>query len=282
MHMMTGESTENITNAENDFVESLANSDNSTFAEKKKEIEDLISNKIYGIYKKYTPGENDDSKDANINEMKQLALAGNWGNFFERFFGTYELTKDENDDLDTLKTSIEQYRHQVFNKKGEQIFKKIQGEDDDSVNNAEFNYYVRYAKLIAEAEGIGYCSKPSDTAYGQFANDPNVLNDGLMSGRYTLEVVNIDSKTGKLTDETTSVASDSYLAYTNTSEIDKKALAKAEAEYEHAMKKIDKKDKQYDMDLNRLETERTALTTEYESVKKVIQDNVERTFGIFS
>ena len=47
-------------------------------------------------------------------------------------------------------------------------------------------------------------------------------------------------------------------------------------------KQIDKKDKQFDMDLNRLETERTALTTEYDSVKKVIQDNIERTFGIFS
>ena len=36
------------------------------------------------------------------------------------------------------------------------------------------------------------------------------------------------------------------------------------------------------MELNRLETERSALTTEYDSVKKVISDNIERTFGIFS
>ena len=48
------------------------------------------------------------------------------------------------------------------------------------------------------------------------------------------------------------------------------------------LKKIDKKDKKFDLDLSKLETERTALTTEYESVKKVIEDNVDRTFGIFS
>ena len=49
-----------------------------------------------------------------------------------------------------------------------------------------------------------------------------------------------------------------------------------------SMKQIDKKDQMFDMDLSKLETERTALTTEYESVKKVIEDNIDRTFGIFS
>ena len=42
------------------------------------------------------------------------------------------------------------------------------------------------------------------------------------------------------------------------------------------------KDKKYDMELSKLETEREALKTEYDSVKKVISDNIERTFGIFS
>ena len=65
-------------------------------------------------------------------------------------------------------------------------------------------------------------------------------------------------------------------------EIDKLALAKAEAKYEHTLKQIDAKDKKYDMELSKLETERNALTTQYDSVKKVIEDNVERTFGIFS
>ena len=38
----------------------------------------------------------------------------------------------------------------------------------------------------------------------------------------------------------------------------------------------------FDMDLSKLEAERTALKTEYDSVKKVVSDNIERTFGIFS
>ena len=55
-----------------------------------------------------------------------------------------------------------------------------------------------------------------------------------------------------------------------------------EFQVEIIVKQIDKKDQKFDLDLSKLETERTALTTEYESVKKVIQDNVDRTFGIFS
>ena len=63
---------------------------------------------------------------------------------------------------------------------------------------------------------------------------------------------------------------------------DNNAIAKASAEYEHELKKIDNKEKQYDTELAKIETERNALTTEMEGLKKVIEDNVERTFGIFS
>ena len=90
----------------------------------------------------------------------------------------------------------------------------------------------------------------------------------LKSGRLIIDTVEI-GKDGKLADEATSVASNNSLSYTQTTDIDKSAYAKAEAEYEYAMKKIDKKDKQYDMELNKLETERTALTKEYDSVKNV-------------
>ena len=101
-------------------------------------------------------------------------------------------------------------------------------------------------------------------------------------GKITIDIVNTDSKTGEVSFNGTSPSSDSYVSYTTTITMDKTALAKAEAEYEHKTKQIDQKDKKYDNDLSKLETERTALTTEYDSVKKVISDNIERTFGIFS
>ena len=97
-----------------------------------------------------------------------------------------------------------------------------------------------------------------------------------------MDIIGIDKSTGKLTDNKTSASTDTNVSYTNKSSVDSTALKKAEAEYEAAMKKISRQDKKYDMELNRLETERSALTTEYDSVKKVISDNIERSFKIFS
>ena len=63
---------------------------------------------------------------------------------------------------------------------------------------------------------------------------------------------------------------------------DEAGLKKAEAEYEHELSIINDKDKKFDNELDKLETERNALKTERDAVEKIIEDNVDRTFGIFS
>jgi len=59
-------------------------------------------------------------------------------------------------------------------------------------------------------------------------------------------------------------------------------LKLAEAKYESENRKIDRKESQLDMQLTKLETERKAITTEFDSVKKVISDNIERSFKTFN
>ena len=56
-------------------------------------------------------------------------------------------------------------------------------------------------------------------------------------------------------------------------------IMKAEAEYEASMRKIDDKDKKYDVELAHLENER--IKTEMDTLKTVIKDNVDRTFKLF-
>jgi len=63
---------------------------------------------------------------------------------------------------------------------------------------------------------------------------------------------------------------------------DEKNLRKAEAQYEADMRRINMKDRKYDTDLAALETERSALKEERETLKTVANDNVERTFKLFS
>lgn len=45
-------------------------------------------------------------------------------------------------------------------------------------------------------------------------------------------------------------------------------MKKAEAEYEHELDIINRKDTKFDQDLSKLETERTSITTEVDSIKR--------------
>ncbi len=55
----------------------------------------------------------------------------------------------------------------------------------------------------------------------------------------------------------------------------------AEAKYKREMNKIQAKDKQYDMELKNIDTEHSSLQSEYDSIKSVIDKNVERNFKMF-
>lgn len=56
----------------------------------------------------------------------------------------------------------------------------------------------------------------------------------------------------------------------------------AEAEYDAAQDKIQRVDKKLELQLDQLESERSAIQTEIESVSKVIDDNIEGSFKVFS
>jgi len=74
--------------------------------------------------------------------------------------------------------------------------------------------------------------------------------------------------------------------YSNCSDIteqtDNTAIAIAEAQYTRDMNKIEHKDKMYDMELKNIDTEHSALQTEYESIKTAMDKNIERSFTIYN
>lgn len=216
------------------------------------------------------------------NDMYEAVLQGDWGTI-ESNLGTNNISDTTKNKLDTLKEKMDEFRHKAFSRGdgAAEVYSLLTGEEKDSFDKDKFQYYLRWGKLIQDEVGLRYCT-PASIYSEDFENNSSFLQDMLQAGYITIDTVDTNSKTGRLDKNTTSVASDSTLEYTTTSNINKKELAKAEAEYEHAMKQIDRKDKQYDMSLTRLETERSALTTEFDSVKKVIDDNIQRTFKIFS
>lgn len=74
--------------------------------------------------------------------------------------------------------------------------------------------------------------------------------------------------------------------YTSCSDLtqsdDDQAIARAEAEYERKTKEISDKDQKYQNKIKILETEHSALQTEYELVQSAMNKNIERSFKVFS
>lgn len=58
--------------------------------------------------------------------------------------------------------------------------------------------------------------------------------------------------------------------------------AKAQAEFEQESRKVQNQDKMLDLELKNIETQHKAIETEYDSVKQVIQKNIETSYKIFA
>ena len=199
----------------------------------------------------------------------------------EDFFVGGKIPSDLKDTMESLDKIVQEYKYKLYQRDGKTIYNSASGESEEKFDSEKFNYYLRWAKLIEQEVGIEYCTNANGDYETDIENDAELLNQMLQTGRISIDMVYL-GRNGEVSDEPTSAASDSNIALTAKSSIDSTELKRAEAEYEKTLKDIDRKDKRYDMDLNRLETERTALTTEYDSVKQVIKDNIERTFKIFS
>lgn len=65
-------------------------------------------------------------------------------------------------------------------------------------------------------------------------------------------------------------------------QIDDSDLDKAEAEYKITSSQLESKDKKLDLSLTAINTQHKAVETEMDSVKKVIEKNVDRSFKVFS
>lgn len=150
-----------------------------------------------------------------------------------------------------------------------EVFKGLEWDDIEE----EFNHYVTLWSAINEAGGC----QTIDPRFESGEDGTKWFQNMVESGMITIQMYNYSKKEWSDTSFATST-SNNHLQEVQ----DDKDLKKAEAKYEHELDIINRKDTKYDTELSKLETERTAITTEMDSIKKVKDDNIERTFGIFS
>lgn len=114
----------------------------------------------------------------------------------------------------------------------------------------------------------------------QFALEHGMVS--MVQAQYT----NPSADSGKFPELTSEGITWKSIIYTNASDIksqeDEVAIALAEVKYKNAITEIENKDKKFDQDLKKLDTEHTAIQTEYDSIKEVISKNIDRSFKAFS
>ncbi len=176
----------------------------------------------------------------------------------------YNVTIDDN--------NIEEYQKKYM---GEKFAEQYLGKAEADCDVEEFSYYVNLYAALTESGANGV--KVFDTA--NYGDDYEWLTNMLANGEVLLHKYDAEAgDDGKGAWMEVAVSTDSMLQEV----ADEKELKKAEAVYEAETSRINRKDTQYDTLLSQTETERNAIKTEMDSLKQVRNDNIEKTFKLFS
>jgi hypothetical protein len=171
--------------------------------------------------------------------------------------------------------------HLLYDGKGIYTF-TMQGQEyftteKDMLNSLQTNYF--YEKPIDNQEKLAYYNASYVRTKIEEKNNALLETDG--NGRFKSVKFDNDSVVYSLNfEENTNDAAyeDAMNQYLYKKELYEKEIADINAKTE----KIQQQDRTLELRLKQLDTEQHALATEMEAVKKVIKDNVEKTFKTFS
>lgn len=162
----------------------------------------------------------------------------------------------------------------------------------DAGNKADLNYYKNIFSKMQSSGYFTYTNTPAtakdDPEHYKYASvgtgtagnvqksplkDNTVFEAALRDGSLRLEYYSTTSKSFK----TTTISEDNCIQEVS----DERAIARAESKYNQDMADLENQDKKLDLELKKLDTEHSALQTEYNSVKNVVDKNVESSFKTF-
>ncbi len=159
-------------------------------------------------------------------------------------------------------------------------------------NNNELKYYRNIFSKMQQSGFVTYTHTPAKATndkdhyiYDETTKGTNKVVKNPLQDNYSFEAALRD---GSLKLQYYSSTEKKFISTTISEDnciqevADERAIARAESKYNQDMADLENKDKKFDLELKKLDTEHKALETEYESVKNVVNKNVETTFKMFS
>ena len=144
-----------------------------------------------------------------------------------------------------------------------------------ATNNTTSEAYKAYQNFLANNCNLTYYNNNKDQA--TLLDNNKFFQDSLRDGSLFIQQLTADEN-GLNQYATTSYSS----INTIYDEYDTSDDAAAQAEYESQAAILANQDKLMDLELQQIQTKHKAVETEYDSVKKVIEKNIEVSFKIFS
>lgn len=152
---------------------------------------------------------------------------------------------------------------------------KMAVETNTAATGYDASKVTYYTNIFNEIKESGGYNSPGDSNL----NDKDWLSNEVSNGNvylYEYDTTGGTAGTGDFTNVSWTSGDNSLREQSDTA-----VANKAEAKYEATLASIQSKDKKLELNINQINTEHTAIQTEIESVKKVIDKNIERSFKIF-
>lgn len=203
------------------------------------------------------------------------------GSNFNKFLGQFDTVVNQNGqivDNETFQNNIKNMNATEFNNYWNTLgFSFVSGtqmeeyQDPEMLKEAEAEYQAK----MAEADAL----ENKSCIYDDRCLESEYLEEQLRNGEWTLQKPsenNYDEDGNNIWEN---------VNYSNvgliSDELDTSDDAAISNEYETKMDYYEQKDKQLELQLQRLDTSHNAIQTELDSVKKVIEKNVEKSFKTF-
>jgi hypothetical protein len=210
-----------------------------------------------------------DPDDTLISEDKRNYLEYNGGSYLSEGGVSYDITKSTKalnyDGTTTAQRELFDYATAIT----EAYYNNNVSNTSNSLKyDAETVNY--YKNIFNEMRASGYTTVENETNL----KDSDWFVKQLKAGNLTLSYYSTVEKSfiGTTLDDDESI----------TEKEDSSAITVAEQVYQTEMDKLEAQDKQFDLQLNKLESEHNSLQTEYDSVKKIVSQNVEKSFNVFN
>ncbi len=212
---------------------------------------------------------------------------------FENAVANGDITDDQVDKyIEAIRDAFPDYADATDNKIMQDFSVYYSTDPETRKSTLHFVMTQDVTTAFSDVNNIHYIKSYSYIANGQYTETENKKNCLLTfdsSGRITEIKIPITDNSGNIT---------SYKTFKleAVEETDNEAYQDAYAKYEYAKYQYDKtqedinaktsiiqaEDKQLELKLTRLDNERNALNTEMDACKKVVQDNIDKSFKTFS